>query len=83
MGDSDTIQMKVEGSPMDYGIIISIAGVIISAAIAWGVSQQKIHALEERVTDLEKDHDILVEIRTKIDLLLDNRIATAGKKNKR
>lgn len=68
---------------MDYGIIISIASIVVSAAIAWGVAQQKISALEERVTNLEKDHDILVEIRTKIDLLLDNRIPATGKKNKR
>ena len=68
---------------MDYGIVISIASVVASAAIAWGVSQQKISSLEERVANLEKDHDILVEIRTKIDLLLDNRIPTTGDKNKR
>ena len=68
---------------MDYGIVGSIVAFVASVATMWGMLQQKVHQLEDRIAIVEKDHDILVEIRTKIDLLLDNRIETGAKKQKR
>ena len=68
---------------MDYGVIASIIGFVASVATMWGILQQKVHQIEDRITVLEKDHDILIEIRTKIDLLLDSRIPTKEQKSKR
>lgn len=82
--DLDKVKIKDEkGSVMDYGIVGSIVAFVASVATMWGMLQQKVHQLEDRIAVVEKDHDILVEIRTKIDLLLDNRIETGAKKQKR
>lgn len=82
--DLDKVKIKDEkGSVMDYGIVGSIVAFVASVATMWGMLQQKVHQLEDRIAIVEKDHDILVEIRTKIDLLLDNRIETGAKKQKR
>lgn len=82
--DLDKVKIKdKKGSVMDYGIVGSIVAFVASVATMWGMLQQKVHQLEDRIAIVEKDHDILVEIRTKIDLLLDNRIETGAKKQKR
>lgn len=82
--DIDKVKIKDEkGSVMDYGIVGSVVAFVASVATMWGMLQQKVHQLEDRIAVVEKDHDILVEIRTKIDLLLDNRIETGAKKQKR
>lgn len=82
--DLDKVKIKdKKGSVMDYGIVGSIVAFVASVATMWGMLQQKVHQLEDRIAVVEKDHDILVEIRTKIDLLLDNRIQTGAKKQKR
>lgn len=82
--DLDKVKTKdKKGSVMDYGIVGSIVAFVASVATMWGMLQQKVHQLEDRIAVVEKDHDILVEIRTKIDLLLDNRIETGAKKQKR
>lgn len=82
--DLDKVKIKdKKGSVMDYGIVGSIVAFVASVATMWGMLQQKVHQLEDRIAVVEKDHDILVEIRTKIDLLLDNRIETGAKKQKR
>ncbi len=55
-------------------LIITIGGMLLSAGIAWGITTHRIKNTEEKLTALaatySKDHDLLVEIKTKLDLLL-------------
>jgi hypothetical protein len=59
---------------MDGQLIIAIATLAVSAGIAWGISQSKLKALEIRLAIVESehknDHDLLIEIKTKLDMLL-------------
>jgi hypothetical protein len=59
---------------MDVQIAIALITLVGSAGIAWGVSANKLKALEIRAGILESayktDHDILIEIKTKVDMLL-------------
>jgi hypothetical protein len=51
-------------------IFLSIGSVLISVGIAWGIISTKVRRLEHQMDVLSKDHDLLVEIKTKLDLLL-------------
>jgi hypothetical protein len=59
---------------MDSQLIIAIGTLTISAGIAWGVATAKLKALEIRLAIVENehktDHDLLIEIKTKLDMLL-------------
>ena len=72
VGDSVIIELKVKESPMDYGIITSIIGFVASVATAWGMLQQKIKQLEERMEPLEKDRELLIRIDEKVSTLIAN-----------
>lgn len=43
---------------------------IVSISVSYGVIKTKIHAIEEKMERFDKDHDLLVELNTKIDMLL-------------
>lgn len=59
---------------MDYNFLIMIASAVLSAGIAWGITTSKVKDIERRQIESETkysaDHDLLVEIKTKLDLLL-------------
>jgi len=59
---------------MDTQLIIAIATLAVSAEVAWGVASAKLRALEIRLAIVESehktDHDLLIEIRTKLDILI-------------
>ena len=59
---------------MDIQLLIAIGTLTISAGVAWGVASAKLKALEIRLAIVENehksDHDLLIEIRTKLDMLL-------------
>lgn len=57
---------------MDYGILTSIIGFVASVATAWGMLQQKIKQLEERMEPLEKDRELLIRIDEKVSTLIAN-----------
>ena len=61
---------------MDMQVIIALLTIVASIAIAWGVSINKLKSLEIRLGIVESehkaDHDLLIEIRTKLDILLNN-----------
>lgn len=44
----------------------------VSISISYGVIKQKIKDMEEKIERFDKDHDLLVELNTKIDMLLKN-----------
>jgi hypothetical protein len=61
---------------MDIQVILAVVTLVGSVAVAWGVSVTKQRTLEIRlgVTESEHkvDHDLLIEIKTKLDILLSN-----------
>lgn len=63
---------------MEISVVISIVSIIASACVAWGIVKQQVKNLEERLSALEDDNktnrEILIEIRTKVELLLEGSI---------
>jgi hypothetical protein len=61
---------------MDIQVVLAIVTLVGSIAIAWGVSVAKQRTLEIRLGVIESehkiDHDLLIEIKTKLDILLSN-----------
>jgi hypothetical protein len=59
---------------MDIQLVIAICTLAVSAGIAWGVATSKLKTLEIRLAVVESehktDHDLLIEIKTKLDMLL-------------
>ncbi|MDR1470091.1 MAG: hypothetical protein LBT00_12450 [Spirochaetaceae bacterium] len=59
---------------MDAQLIIAIGTLAVSAGIAWGIATNKLKALEIRLAIVESehktDHDLLIEIKTKLDMLI-------------
>ena len=43
---------------------------IISISVSYGVIKTKIRTIEDKMERFDKDHDLLVELNTKIDMLL-------------
>lgn len=60
---------------MNIQIIVSLASLIASCGIAWGIVKQQLKNLEHRIADLEADNktnrELLIEIKTKVEILLD------------
>jgi hypothetical protein len=59
---------------MDMQLITAIGTLAVSAGIAWGVATSKLKNLEIRLAVVESehkiDHDLLIEIKTKLDMLV-------------
>ena len=59
---------------MDLQVIMGMITLIGSAGIAWGVSVNRLKALEIRLAFTENehraDHDLLIEIKTKLDMII-------------
>lgn len=58
---------------MMEGIWPEVLTALISISVSYGVIKTKINAMEEKIERFDKDHDLLVELNTKIDLLLNKR----------
>lgn len=43
---------------------------LVSISISYGVIKTKVNAMEQKIERFDKDHDLLVELNTKIDMLL-------------
>ena len=43
---------------------------LVSISVSYGVIKTKINAMEQKIERFDKDHDLLVELNTKIDMLL-------------
>jgi hypothetical protein len=65
--------MITGGWIMDIQLAIAIGTLAISAGIAWGIAS-KLKSLEIRLAVVESehktDHDLLIEIKTKLDMLI-------------
>ena len=59
---------------MEISLVWVIASAILTAGIAWGVCKSQIKELSKEVsalrTNYSRDHDLLVEISTKLDMML-------------
>ena len=47
-----------------------ILTVIVSISVSYGVIKTKIHDMEQKIERFDKDHDLLVTLNTKMDMLL-------------
>lgn len=61
-------------------IVTAFVSALISICVSYGVMKAKIHYMEEKLEKFDKDHDLLVEIKTKIDLLVINEPSKRSKK---
>lgn len=52
------------------GLWPEIITAVVSVAVSYGVIKTKINAMEQKIEKFDKDHDLLVELNTKIDMLL-------------
>lgn len=54
----------------DFALWSEVITAIVSIGVSYGVIKAKVAEIERKVEKFDKDHDLLVEIRTKLDLLL-------------
>lgn len=59
------------------GLWPEVITALVSISVSYGVIKTKINAMEKKIERFDADHDLLVEIKTKIDLLV------TGESNKR
>lgn len=58
--------------PTEYiAIGISIITILISVGISYGIMKAKMNYMEQKIEKHDKDHDLLVEVNTKVDMLLE------------
>lgn len=64
--------------------MVSLATIFVSGGIAWGIVKQQVKALECRMAELEADNktnrELLIEIKTKVEILLDGTLKRQVKK---
>lgn len=69
---------------MDASLIISLGTILISGGIAWGIVKQQVKELDSRMSELEGDNktnrELLIEIKTKVEILLDGTLKKTSKK---
>lgn len=69
---------------MDASLVISLGTILISGGIAWGIVKQQVKELDSRMSELEGDNktnrELLIEIKTKVEILLDGTLKKASKK---
>jgi hypothetical protein len=67
---------------MDMQLALAIGTLAVSAGIAWGVTTGKLKSLEIRLAVVESEHktghDLLIEIKTKLDMLLQRTVHPGG-----
>lgn len=63
---------------MEYTIAISVATILVSVGISWGIITTKIKYCErkmdeqqERIEEMRKDHDLIIKLDTKVDGIFD------------
>lgn len=55
------------------GLWLEILTALVSIAVSYGVIKTKVNAMEQKIERFDKDHDLLVELNTKIDMLLNKK----------
>lgn len=54
-------------------LLPEVVTAIVSIGVSYGVIKTKINNMEQKIERFDKDHDLLVELNTKIDMLLKQR----------
>ncbi len=58
--------------PTEYiAVGISVITILISVGISYGIMKAKMNYMEQKIEKHDKDHDLLVEVNTKVDMLLE------------
>jgi len=52
-------------------ISVSVISILISVGISYGIMKAKMNYMEQKLEKHDKDHDLLVEVNTKVDMLLE------------
>lgn len=52
------------------GIWAEIITALVSISVSYGVIKTKIRVMEDKLERYDKDHDLLVELNTKMDIIL-------------
>jgi hypothetical protein len=72
--DGEPFETSMFAKLFNLSQISAIDALAVSAGIAWGVATSKLKALEIRLAVVESehkmDHDLLIEINTKLDILI-------------
>ena len=55
------------------GLWAEIATALVSVSVSYGVVTTKIKAMERELETFRRDHDLLVELNTKMDMLLEQK----------
>jgi hypothetical protein len=59
---------------MDIQLVLAIATLVVSAGIAWGITQSKQKSLDIRIGIVESehksDHDLLIRVDEKVNIIL-------------
>lgn len=45
---------------------------LVSVGVSYGAMKAEIHNMKQKIERYDKDHDLLVELNTKIDMILKN-----------
>ena len=56
----------------DFTLWTEIITALVSIGVSYGVIKTKVAAMERKIERFDKDHDLLVELNTKIDMILKN-----------
>lgn len=51
-------------------LLPEVVTALVSIAVSYGVIKTKVANMEQKIERFDADHDLLVEIKTKLDLLL-------------
>lgn len=58
--------------PTEYiAVGISIVTILISVGISYGIMKAELNYMKQKIEKHDKDHDLLVEVNTKVDMLLE------------
>ena len=63
--------MKKRAQVLDYAV--DIVTVLVAIGTSYGVVTTKLKYFEREIDEFRKDHDLLVELNTKMDMLLNKR----------
>ena len=66
------MKRRTRGIKLD-GLWAEIATALVSVSVSYGVVTTKIKAMERELETFRRDHDLLVELNTKMDMLLEQK----------
>jgi len=68
--DKDIISRRDKWIQFAIPIVITLITLLVGLGVAWGAYSTKIKNLEEKVNSTVSDHDVLISLNTKMDLVI-------------